>query len=224
MSGLKAFESIRGTISGESTLSGTLSVATGQDYDIYSGEYEIIPDVEDEQTLETADKLLAGYKAHGADGNIVNGTCDYDMNTQDANATAAEILSGKKAGVGGQMVTGAMKNNGAVEGTISSKDEEYTVPQGFHDGSGKVKIHADEKAKLVANNIREGVTILGVAGSMTGTEGANPQAKTVTPSTSQQEILPDSESGYNYLSQVTVLAIPYSEAENPQGGTTVTIG
>lgn len=190
MSGLKAFESIRGTISGESTLSGTLSVATGQDYDIYSGEYEIIPDVEDEQTLETA----------------------------------AEILSGKKAGVGGQMVTGAMKNNGAVEGTISSKDEEYTVPQGFHDGSGKVKIHADEKAKLVANNIREGVTILGVAGSMTGTEGANPQAKTVTPSTSQQEILPDSESGYNYLSQVTVLAIPYSEAENPQGGTTVTIG
>ena len=34
----------------------------------------------------TADKLLAGYKAHGADGNIVNGTCDYDMNTQDANA------------------------------------------------------------------------------------------------------------------------------------------
>lgn len=172
----------------------------------------------------TADKLLAGYKAHGADGNIVNGTCDYDMNTQDANATAAEILSGKKAGVGGQMVTGAMKNNGAVEGTISSKDEEYTVPQGFHDGSGKVKIHADEKAKLVANNIREGVTILGVAGGMTGTEGANPQAKTVTPSTSQQEILPDSESGYNYLSQVTVLAIPYSEAENPQGGTTVTIG
>lgn len=172
----------------------------------------------------TAEKLLSGYKAHGADGNVVNGACDYDMNTQEANATAAEILAGKKAGVAGNMVTGAMKNNGAVEGTISSKDEEYTVPQGFHDGSGKVKIHADEKAKLVANNIREGVTILGVAGSMTGTEGANPQAKTVTPSTSQQEILPDSESGYNYLSQVTVLAIPYSEAENPQGGTTVTIG
>lgn len=166
----------------------------------------------------TAEKLLSGYKAHGADGNVVNGACDYDMNTQEANATAAEILAGKKAGVAGNMVTGA------VEGTISSKDEEYTVPQGFHDGSGKVKIHADEKAKLVANNIREGVTILGVAGSMTGTEGANPQAKTVAPSTSQQEILPDSESGYNYLSQVTVLAIHYSEAENPQGGTTVTIG
>lgn len=170
----------------------------------------------------TADKLLAGYKAHGADGNIVNGTCDYDMNTQDATATAAEILSGKKAGVGGQMVTGTMKNNGAVEGLISAKDGEYTVPQGFHDGSGKVKIHPDEQAKLLPNNIREGVTILGVEGSMSGTEGANPQAKTVTPSTSQQEILPDE--GYNYLSQVTVLAIPYEETENPQGGMTVTIG
>lgn len=169
-----------------------------------------------------ADKLLEGYKAHGADGNVVTGTCDYDMNTQEANATAAEILSGKKAGVAGNMITGSMKNNGAVTGTIATKDQEYTVPQGFHDGSGKVKIHTDEQAKLVPNNIREGVTILGVEGSMSGTEGANPQAKTVTPTTSQQEILPDD--GYNYLSQVTVLAIPYVESENPQGGMTVTIG
>lgn len=169
-----------------------------------------------------ADKLLAGYKAHGADGNVLEGTCDFDMNTQGATATASEILAGKKAGVGGSMVTGTMKNNGAVAGVITGKDEEYTVPQGFHDGSGKVKINPDEQAKLVPNNIREGVTILGVEGTMSGTEGANPQARTVTPSTQQQEILP--EEGYNYLSQVTVLPIPYAEAENPQGGLTATIG
>ena len=172
----------------------------------------------------TADKLLAGYKAHGADGNVVNGTCDYDMNTQDANATAAEILSGKKAGVGGQMVTGAMKNNGAVEGLISAKAEEYTVPQGFHDGSGKVGIVDTEKEKLVPANIREGITLLGVEGTMSGTEDAKPQAKTVTPKTTEQTVLPDTEEGYNYLSQVTVAAIPYQESENPAGGTTVTIG
>jgi len=171
-----------------------------------------------------ADKLLAGYKAHGADGNVVTGTCDFDMNTSGATASASEILSGKKAGVSGAMVTGTMKNNGAVAGVISAKAEEYTVPQGYHDGSGKVKISDDEQAKLIADNIREGVTILGVEGTMSGTEGANPQAKTVTPSTSQQEILPDSESGYNYLSQVTVLAIPYVETENAQGGLTATIG
>lgn len=117
-----------------------------------------------------------------------------------------------------------MKNNGAVTGTISAKDEEYTIPQGHHDGSGKVGINATEQAKIIPENIREGITILGVEGSMSGTEDAKPQAKTVTPSTEAQTVLPDSEEGYNYLSQVTVEAIPYQESENPAGGTTVTIG
>ena len=110
-----------------------------------------------------------------------------------------------------------MKNNGAVTGTISAKDEEYTIPQGHHDGSGKVGIAASEKEKLIPDNIREGITLLGVEGAMSGT-------KTVTPSTESQTILPDSDDGYNYLSQVTVKAIPYNESENPAGGTTVTIG
>lgn len=165
--------------------------------------------------------LLEGVKAHSSSGQVITGTCTFDMDTSTATATASEILQGKKAGVSGQMVTGTMTNNGGIQGTISTKDEEYTIPQGFHDGSGKVKIHDDEQAKLIPNNIREGVTVLGVLGTMSGTEGAKPQARTVTPSTSQQEVLP--EEGFNYLSQVTVLAIPYSEAENPQGGTTVTI-
>ena len=169
-----------------------------------------------------ADKLLTGFKAHGADGEVINGSCDFDMNTQSATAAASEILTGKKAGVKGSIVTGTMKNNGAVAGSISAKDAAYTVPQGYHDGSGKVQISDTEKAKLVAANIREGVTILGVAGTMSNTEGAKPQAKTVTPSTSAQEILPDT--GYNYLSQVTVEAIPYTESDNTAGGITVTIG
>ena len=66
------------------------------------------------------------------------------------------------------------------------------------------------------------MTILGVTGTMSGTEGAKAQAKTVTPTTAVQNVLPDA--GYNYLSQVTVNAIPYVESENAAGGTTVTIG
>lgn len=120
--------------------------------------------------------------------------------------------------------TYTMKNNSAVAGTISSKDEQYTVPQGYHDGSGKVGIVDTEKEKLVPANIREGITLLGVEGTMSGTEDAKPQAKTVTPKTTEQTVLPDTEEGYNYLSQVTVAAIPYQESENPAGGTTVTIG
>lgn len=169
-----------------------------------------------------ADKLLKGIKAHGADGEAITGTCEFDANTQDATATAAEILSGKTAYNKGNKVTGTMKNNGAVTGKISTKAGEYSVPQGYHDGGGKVAIDSTEQAKLIPDNIREGVTILGVAGAMSGTEDAKPQAKTVTPSTEQQVVLPDT--GYNYLSQVTVAAIPYEETDNSAGGITVTIG
>ena len=169
-----------------------------------------------------ADKLLKGYKAHGADGELITGSCDFDANTQDATASAAEILSGKTAYNKGSKVTGTMPNNGAVTGKITTKTGQYTIPQGYHDGSGKVSIDEVEQAKLIPGNIREGVTVLGVAGTMSGTEGAKPQAKTVTPSTTDQTILPDE--GYNYLSQVTVLAIPYAESQNSAGGITVTIG
>ena len=101
-------------------------------------------------------------------------------------------------------------------------DKENTVPQGYHDGSGKVSIDATEQAKLIATNIREGVTILGVEGAMSGSEDMKPQSKEVTPSKEAQTIMPDEE--YNCLSQVTVKAIPYVETDNSAGGKTVTIG
>lgn len=169
-----------------------------------------------------ASKLLKGVTAHGADGEKVTGACEFDVDSSDATATAAEVLTGKTFAKGGSVLTGSMKNNGAVSGTISTKAGTYTVPQGYHDGSGKVAIASAEQAKIIATNIREGVTILGVTGTMSGTEGAKAQSKTVTPSTSAQEVLPDD--GYNYLSQVTVQAIPYNESTNAAGGTTVTIG
>ena len=172
----------------------------------------------------TADKVLASYTAHGADGEAITGTCTYDADTTDATASDSEILIGKTAYVKGTKKTGTMKNNGAVAGTIATKTGQYTIPQGFHDGSGKVSIDSTEQSKIIPENIREGITVLGVTGTMSGTEDANPQAKTVTPSTVAQTILPDSDEGYNYLSQVTVNPIPYAESENSAGGITVTIG
>lgn len=168
------------------------------------------------------DKLLNGIKAHGADGEPIEGTCTFDADTQDATATAAEILATKTAYNKGAKVTGTMKNNGAVKGTITTKNGKYTVPQGYHDGSGTVTISDTEQQKIIPNNIRSGVTILGITGDMTGDEAVNAQTKSVTPTTEEQTILPDS--GYTHLAQVTVAAIPYVESDNSAGGKTVIIG
>ena len=176
-------------------------------------------------TADTVDAahMLTGYTAHDKKGAPITGTCNFDANTQDANASAAEILTGKTAYIKGSKVTGSMPNNGGVEGTISDLDTPYTIPQGYHDGSGTVEIDASEKSKIVADNIRQGVTILGVEGTMAGTESVNAQSKSVKPTFSEQQVIPDSPT-YNYLSQVTVQAIPVSEAVNEQGGYTLTVG
>lgn len=169
-----------------------------------------------------ATDVLSGKKFHLPTGAPGVGTCPFDADTSDATAVAAEILLGKTAYKNGSKLTGTMPNNGGITGTISTKAGEYTVPQGYHDGSGKVSIAATEQAKIVANNIRSGVTILGVEGTMSGSEDVSAQTKTVTPATTQQTVLPDTPT-YNYLTSVTVEAIPYTETDNSAGGKTVTI-
>lgn len=177
-------------------------------------------------TADTVDAahLLDGYTAHGKNGAPVTGTCTYDSDTSADTATASEILSTKTAHARGSNITGTMPNNGGVAGSISTKAQEYTIPQGYHDGSGKVSIAATEQAKIIAANIRQGITILGVEGNMSGQEDVVAQSKTVTPTFSSQAITPDTAQGYNYLAQVTVEAITVTYTDNTAGGKTVTIG
>lgn len=171
----------------------------------------------------TADKLAKGIKAHDKSGAPIVGTSTFDADTSDATATAAEILFGKTAYKSGSKITGTMPNNGAKTLTITKKGTPVTIPMGFHDGSGKAIIDATEEAKIIPENIRDGISILGVTGTMSGTEGAQPQAKTVTPTFETQEITPDSPD-YNYLSSVTVNPIPVSYTDNDAGGQTLKIG
>ena len=169
----------------------------------------------------SAAKLLKGATAHDKSGEPITGTCEYDSDTSEASANADDILAGETAYARGSKLTGTMPNNGSVAGSISAADEEYTVPMGYHDGGGKVGIAAAEKQKLIAGNIKKDITILGIKGTYGG-EAIKAQAKTVTPSASKQTITPDS--GYDYISQVTVNAVPKTESANAAGGTTVTIG
>ena len=162
-----------------------------------------------------------GKLFHLPNGDAGVGASTKDSDTSDATLLDAEAISGKTFYKGGAKHTGSMVNNGAVSGTISTKAGQYTVPIGYHDGSGKVGIATAEQNKIVAGNIKSGVTILGVQGTYTGA-AIKAQAKTATHTFAQQVISPDAS--YDYLSQVTVSAIPITEVENETGGTTVTVG
>lgn len=169
----------------------------------------------------TPESLLAGKTAHDKSGASIEGTCTYDADTSDATATESEILNGKTAYVAGSKRIGTMVNNGEYTKDITTKEEKVTIPIGYHDGSGKIGIDATEQAKIISENIKNGVTILGVTGTLEPSSEVTVQSKTVTPSTSKQTIIPDA--GTDYLSQVVVNAIPYVESANSAGGTTVTI-
>lgn len=170
----------------------------------------------------TSDKILTGFTAHDKSGEVITGTCDFDVDSSDATVAVAEMLAGKTAYARGQKLTGTMPNNGSKKGSITSKDDVYTIAQGYHDGSGEVAISNTEKAKLIPANIKSGISVLGIEGTYGGEEIKAQANKSVTPSKTEQTVLPDT--GFDYLSQVTVAAIPYVESENAAGGTTVTIG
>ena len=165
--------------------------------------------------------LLTGTTAHDKTGAQITGTCSYDSDTSDATVAVAEILKDKTAYARGAKIVGTMPNNGAKNYTISDLNDQ-SITMGFYDGSGKISIDSAEKAKIIPANIKNGVSILGVHGTMTGQEDLQVQSKTVAPTFTAQTILPDE--GYDYLSQVVVSAIPMTESENTAGGLTLTIG
>ena len=92
------------------------------------------------------------------------GTAKF-FDASQTDVAAGDVLNGKKfVGASGED-TGSMVNNGATGGTISTKAGTYTIPAGFTSG-GSVSISSTEQAKIIASNIKSGVTILGQAGSL----------------------------------------------------------
>lgn len=85
-------------------------------------------------------------------------------------AVAGDVLATKTfSNATGTGKTGTMPNNGAAALVISAVAEAPVIAAGYHNGSGTATIAAEEAAKIIAENIKSGVTILGVLGTYTGT-------------------------------------------------------
>lgn len=93
-----------------------------------------------------------------------SGTAKF-YDTADGNITSADVLVNKKGYSASGVVDGAMANNGSTSGTISTKAGTVTIPAGYTTG-GTVSISSTEQAKIIPANIKQGVTILGQAGSL----------------------------------------------------------
>ena len=116
------------------------------------------------------DTLGSGKTAHDKTGTKITGTHveSSGLDTSDATATSSDILNGETAYTKDGKTTGTMANNGTVSATISKANETYSIKKGYHDGNGTVGLSKTEKDKIIPENIKNGVSILGVDGSYIG--------------------------------------------------------
>ena len=122
------------------------------DQSIASGQY-----LNGTQTIKgdsnlTAGNIRSGVKIFNVTGSYAGSSSSSGVDTSDATATAANILSGKTAYVNGSKLTGTMTNNGAVSKTMTANGS-YTIPAGYHNGSGKVTVNVSSSSGSSNNNI-----------------------------------------------------------------------
>lgn len=118
--------------------SGTVSgVAGGGNYNLQS---KSVTPTKKQQNV-TPDN---GY--YGISDVTVAAIPDAYQDVTSVTATAGDVLTGKVYVLAnGTVTTGTMTNNGAVSQTLSATSISYTIPKGYHSGSGTVKITLEEK-------------------------------------------------------------------------------
>lgn len=134
------------------------------------------------------------------------GSIMVGIDTSGTTSVAGDILVGKTAGSKGSIITGTMKDNGAVNQSLSANGT-YTIPAGYHNGSGKVTQNLTTKS---ATTITPGDTVQTIAAgqylSGAQTIAAVPtETKTVTAGTAAQTV---NRTTGKYMTAVTVNPTP----------------
>jgi len=107
-------------------------------------------------------------------GRVITPMGGGGVDISDADAVVADVLVDKTFyAVSGGKKTGTMPDRGTVNTDITTKAQEVAIAAGKHSGSGIVKISSAEQAKIIAENIKDGVTILGQAGSLSAGGGGS---------------------------------------------------
>ena len=111
---------------------------------------------------------------------VINSIKTLEQATADANATAGNILVDKTAYVNGAKITGTMPNKGAVTASLNCGGS-YTIPAGYHNGSGKVT--ANSLASQTSANATTGDILKNKTAWVNGSKitGAMPNLSADTP-------------------------------------------
>lgn len=124
----------KGYHNGAGTVSG---VAGGGSYNLQS---KTVTPTKQQQSI-TPD---SGY--YGLSDVTVNAIPQAYQDVSSVTATAPDVLSGKVfVTAAGAVTTGTMANNGAVNKTLTTQEQSYTIPAGYHSGTGSVSISPESK-------------------------------------------------------------------------------
>lgn len=206
---------------GAGTVSG---VAGGGNYNLQS---KTVTPTKKQQSI-TAD---SGY--FGLSDVVVASIPDAYQDVTSVTTAAGDVLTGKIfVAADGTVITGTMTNNGAVSKTLDVTTVSFTIPKGYHDGTGTVKLTVETKTVTPTKGVQTITPTSGKVLSSVKVEAIPAEYITTTDATAKATEILDNKTAYvngvkvegtmanNGAMNKTIDGITSTSASIPEGYTT----